>query len=247
MSCVVTWMFHQIHQPGTDRLARFARFLDQLMKTGPCVLPGAPLPARSSSAFCLTFDDAYVDFAHHVAPLLKERGLGAILGVPAGYIQEDAPLALEERLAVPYPQGLEAPYVHQKVPLCTWKELRALRDDMPDLHFAAHGWRHESCATSDPLVLHEALVRSKNTLEAQLNRKVDTFIYPYGACTRFSDQQASLIYPYRFRIGAASNKALEGLCYRVDADLYWPNNQMPSKLEKVRWQCSRMWNRARRR
>jgi peptidoglycan/xylan/chitin deacetylase (PgdA/CDA1 family) len=74
----------------------FAELLDLLAKRNDFIsvddllrrADGGPaLPRRS---LLLTFDDAYVDFAEHAWPALRERGLAAVLFVPTAYPDSEA-------------------------------------------------------------------------------------------------------------------------------------------------------------
>ena len=91
--------FHRVTQPGPDVTpgllsatpSGFAELLDVLSKRHAVISiddllkragGGPALPPRS---VLLTFDDAYVDFADHAWPALRERRMPAVLFVPTAY------------------------------------------------------------------------------------------------------------------------------------------------------------------
>jgi len=91
--------FHRVTRPGPDVVpgllsatpSGFAELLDGLARHHAVISIGDLLrradggPALPRRALLLTFDDAYVDFAEHAWPALRERGLPAILFVPTAY------------------------------------------------------------------------------------------------------------------------------------------------------------------
>lgn len=95
--------FHRVTRPGPDVVpgllsatpSGLAELLDTLTRHHAVISIGDLLrradggPALPRRALLLTFDDAYVDFAEHAWPALRERGLPAVLFVPTAY--PDAP------------------------------------------------------------------------------------------------------------------------------------------------------------
>ena len=91
--------FHRVTRPGPDVTpgllsatpSGFAELLDVLQKRHAVISIDDLLkragggPALPSRSVLLTFDDAYVDFAEHAWPALRERGLPAVLFVPTAY------------------------------------------------------------------------------------------------------------------------------------------------------------------
>jgi peptidoglycan/xylan/chitin deacetylase (PgdA/CDA1 family) len=119
-------MFHRVNDVTLGYCPDvFAKYLHYLVRNFPIVVPGEKLP-NAGIAICLTFDDAYYDFYHNVFPLLKKHQIKAVLAVPVKYIVDETSVANQTRLEVPYVQGMENPKYAQKIPFCTWNELREM-------------------------------------------------------------------------------------------------------------------------
>jgi peptidoglycan/xylan/chitin deacetylase (PgdA/CDA1 family) len=168
----------------------------------PVVLPGEALAPRRLN-LCLTFDDAYADFYAYVFPLLQEFSLRAVLGVPTAFIVESTALGLPERIAVAEKQSMQGELFRFKAPFCTWAELRLMAGSgLVEVASHSHGHVNLTLPGSDPAA--EAL-RSKTLLEQQLDRRVSTFVYPFGSVDARAHQQVTQHYAYAMRIGSALN------------------------------------------
>lgn len=219
---IITLMFHRVEdqsQPLSH--TQFARYLHYLQQHFPIVVPGDPLP-QDGIAICLTFDDGYFDFYQYVYPLLLERQIKAILAVSPYYIVENTGLSADERLAVPYPQGMQDNLHLSKVPFCTWQELQEMADSKHVL-IAAHGYKHADLSQKNANFTEE-IITSKQLLENKLQTKIAYFIYPYGKMSRFAHKLVSATYDYGFRIGSSLNQGWDQkrkMIYRIDADSLW--------------------------
>lgn len=219
---IITLMFHRVHDDSRNvSQTQFAAYLDYLTKHFPIVTPYQTLPDQPI-AICLTFDDAYFDFYHCVFPLLKKYNIKALLAVSTKYIVEDTALSALDRLSVPYPQGMENDLHQEKVPFCTWKELREMADSGL-VEMASHGHAHANLA--DPATnLAEEITYSRMLLEQKLNCVVRYFVYPYGRMTRKVHQTVTQTYEAGIRIGSSLNRGWDQknrYLYRVDADHLW--------------------------
>ena len=168
----------------------------------PIVLPGQALAPRRLN-LCLTFDDARADFYARVFPLLQEFSLRAVLAVPTAFIVASTPLGLPERMAVAEEHAMQGDVFRAKAPFCTWAELRTMADSGL-VEVASHSHRHVNVShpESDPSA--EAL-QSKTLLEQRLNRRVSTFVYPFGRVNARAHQAVTRHYAYTMRIGSALN------------------------------------------
>ena len=182
------------------------------------VLPGEPLPPRRLNV-CLTFDDAYADFYFRVFPLLKKHSLRAVLAVPTAFILDGTTRDPEARLAVPQLAAMQANTFREQAPFCTWPELREMQS-AGCVQMASHSHHHPDMRRPDTDVDFECL-HSRQLLETNLGRSVDTFVYPYGSVNARAHQSVSRHYQYGIRVGAAFNHAWQPrhqpLC-RVGAD-----------------------------
>lgn len=246
MTKIISLMFHRVNDPslGYDP-QQFARYLEYLINNFPIVCPNSFLPANKVAIF-LTFDDAYFDFYQHVYPLLKQYNIRALLAVPSQYIVEDTKLSPATRLAVPYPQGMDAITCIEKVPFCTWRELKEMADSGHVL-MASHSYSHVNLC--DPTVnITQELLTSKKQLEEKLGTSVDYFVYPYGKMNRRIHRQVRKIYRYGIRIGSALNKGWDHpqqFIYRIDAERLWPTH-LPLTSTLINKLTFKYWiNRAR--
>lgn len=227
---IITLMFHRVNdQTSTLSANQFSQYLAYLVKHFPIVVPGDPLPA-TPYAICLTFDDAYYDFYHHVYPLLKLHQIKALLAVPVKYIIEKTDLSSHSRLSIPYPQGMESPIYEQKVPFCTWQELREMAKSNRVL-MASHGFAHANLADKKTNILEE-IEYSKRKLEHELAIPIRHFVYPYGKMNLRVHKVVCQHYDYGIRIGSALNIGWEHrnhFIYRIDAEQLYTDNKPISK------------------
>lgn len=223
---ILCLMFHRVNDPVSQcDPDQFAQYLKYLIHHFPITTPDLPLP-RAPLAVMLTFDDAYFDFYDTVFPLLKYHRVPALLAVSTKYILDTTSVTSEQRLAVPYPQGMENDRYQQDAPFCTWQEITEMAHS-PYVTMASHGHAHANFL--DPATdLHEEIVVSKNILETRLNRKIHYLVYPYGKMNATIHQRVREHYRYGVRIGGAVNCGWDhrrGQLYRIDADLLWKQNR----------------------
>lgn len=221
---ILVLMYHQIADPNQpESLALFRRHLQELAYHYPNVVPGDPLTKRKLN-ICLTFDDAYYDFYHHVYPLLKEFNLKALLGIPTERIKSNTAIPAEERLTIAYPEGLNLSVAERKTPLCTWDEIADMVNSgyvLPASHSHTHANLLEPTSHLDTEIIY-----SKQEIYNRLGTYPDTFIYPFGKMNRQLQKKVQSHYPYSMRIGSALNlnwAQRDGLLYRIDADTLWKN------------------------
>ena len=156
---------------GTARFRRICRMLRRGFRVVPLAelfrlhRSGGVFPSRTVA---LSFDDCYRDnlFA---ARVLAEHGLPAAFFIPTGYIGTDRVFAWDRGI--------------KRMPNLTWDDVRAM---------AALGFDVGSHSVSHPnmgeLSLDEAraeLAESKAAIEAQLDRPVRWFAYPFGGPSHF--------------------------------------------------------------
>lgn len=244
---IITLMFHRIHDDSQNyHHKQFSNYLSYLKQHYPIVTPGDALPAKGV-AICLTFDDAYFDFYQYVYPLLRQHQTKAILAVSPRFIVDTTDKSADERLAVPYPEGMQGNLHETKVPFCTWEELKEMAQT-PHVLIASHGYQHENLADHQSNFTQE-ISTSKGILEKKLGTKVDYFIYPYGKMSRFAHRMVSQTYDYGFRIGSSLNQGWDQkrkMIYRIDADPLW-TQMRPIDNRLIRQLSLKYWlNRLRR-
>lgn len=118
------------------------------------------LPERTAM---VTFDDGYASMLHNAAPVLEEFDAPGVLFVPTDYVghtnifdQDNEP---EERM-------------------CTWDELRELRDRGWSIQ--SHSKTHATFSSLTPDARRIELEEPKAQLEEELETRIDGFAFPYG-------------------------------------------------------------------
>jgi len=236
---ILTLMFHRVNDLNLFCPQLFATYLSYLVKNFPIVIPDQPLP-DAPLAICLTFDDAYFDFYHHVYPLLLTHQIKALLGVSPGYIIDQTPKAPLIRLKVPYPLGMDKDQA-ENVPLCTWAELREMAKSQHVI-VAAHGFMHANLAAKST-DLYQEIVHAKALLQSQLGQPIRYFIYPFGKMTRQVQRKVGHHYDYGIRIGNALNLGWPKkgqLIYRINADPLW-QQQRPIDQKLIKKLTHHYW------
>ena len=209
-------MYHHIGEgPYSNGLTMLKEHLVFLKDNYPNLLPGDTLSPEKLSV-CLTFDDAPFNFFHYVFPLLMELRLRAIVAVPTRFIVEKTNLSPNLRLRVPHDEAMEGDVYKEKVPFCTWEELRQMVLSSA-VEVASHSHNHFNMSEKAVDRTTE-VISSKQLIEDRLPQKVSTFIYPFGKVNRSVHEIVKQEYPYAMRIGNAFNENWGDLLYRVNAD-----------------------------
>jgi peptidoglycan/xylan/chitin deacetylase (PgdA/CDA1 family) len=172
-----TWIYHSVGAYSEDpyQIAvtpeRFARQLSWLHCTGlRGVSMGELLRAhaegRAAGMVGLTFDDGYADLLSEALPALERYGFTATAFIVAGRLggQNDWD-----------PDGPQKP-------LLTLEQVRLLGGSR--IEIGSHGLLHRSLPGLAPEVLEMETLRSRELLEAIVERSVTGFCYPYGAVDR---------------------------------------------------------------
>ncbi len=209
-------MYHHIGEGRySNSLTMLRAHLLFLKQNYPNVLPGDPIPPGRRSV-CLTFDDAPFNFFHYVFPLLQELKLRAVVGVPTRFIVAKTNLSPDVRLRVSYDEAMTGNVYKEKVPFCTWEELRDMVSSGAVVA-ASHSHNHVNMSDGE-IDLSAEVTQSKQILEERLPQKVSTFIYPFGKVNRSVHERVAQEYPFAMRIGNAFNENWGSLLYRVNAD-----------------------------
>ena len=124
---------------------------------GKIMLPAKPL--------VLTFDDAYVDFLEHAAPVLKSHGYPATVYAVSSLVGTTS--------------SWDAGIGPDPAPLMNAGQLREVQD--MGFTIGSHSSSHLRLAEQSDERIHSELRDSKHALEDLLGRRVDHFCYPYGS------------------------------------------------------------------
>ncbi len=193
MKLLYVCMFHRI---GCGEYANdfetFQKQLEYFDSIGHFTLPGNAL--KNGNNFCLTFDDATIDFYQVVFPFLKRSKIPSVLAVPVEYIENQE----EENRSY-----------------CSWDELLEMSQS-PYVEIASHSMTHANLKECDNLSYE--IEDSKNILEDRLETTVSTFVYPYGKMTSSIQKEVQKRYRYALRIGNSINFSWRHLLYRIPCD-----------------------------
>lgn len=121
---------------------------------------------HDADAVCLTFDDAFANFASAAWPLLRDHGLPVTLFVVAGYAG---------RRNTWDQQGYSLP----ELPLLDWPALGRLADEGVTL--GAHTVSHPDLRTLDDDALAHELAGAADRIAAETGRRPACLAYPFGA------------------------------------------------------------------
>jgi peptidoglycan/xylan/chitin deacetylase (PgdA/CDA1 family) len=171
-------MYHSVSTSGPSALARcrvapaaFEEHLQYLRESGFrsvtlqewCLAMEARRPL-SGRAVIITFDDGYRDFLTEAWPLLARYGFSATVFLVAGKVGGT--------------NEWDRQY-GEEIPLLAWDEIRGLQRE--GIEFGAHSMTHRALTIlSIEEIVHEVL-RSRTTLERNLDTHIRSFAYPYGA------------------------------------------------------------------
>jgi len=190
---LLTLLYHRL---GEGRYASSFEMLNSnfqhISKYYKTVLPGDKL-SYFKTEVCITFDDATIDFYENVYPLLKKYKLKAVLAVPVSYIERPG--------------------------YCSWSMLKEISENNL-FQIASHSYNHLNMI-KDPIDLNTEILKSKLELEKKLNKKISTFVYPYGKYSRKIHKQIKMEYKYIMRIGSSLNfgwNNFSNLIYRIPSD-----------------------------
>lgn len=182
-------MYHKVGEGKyANPLQTFAQQFAYLHEHKNIVLPGDPLAKGSN--ICLTFDDATVDFYHHIFPLLQQYELKALLAIPVDFIEKP---------------------LH-----CNWEQICEMeRSGL--VQIASHSYSHRDL-TQPGVDLKKEIIYSKRTLEDKLSAPVSTFVFPYGRWSSKLQKKVIEEYSFAMRIGSACNFSWDELLYRIPCD-----------------------------
>jgi peptidoglycan/xylan/chitin deacetylase (PgdA/CDA1 family) len=134
---------------------------------------------RASRRVVITFDDGYRDNHTHAMPLLRRYGYTATFFVVTDLIGTDR----LQRFDLEKPRQGFGPA--SSYALMNWEEVRDLAAN--GMQIGSHTCTHIVLdRTVSDSVLDAEVVKSRDEIESQLNRKADLFCYPRGR----SDQRA---------------------------------------------------------
>lgn len=164
---------------GTQRFRAICRMLRHGFHVVPVaeivrlLHAGTPLPPRMVA---ITFDDCYRDNLG-AARLLTEHGLPGCFFIPTAFVGTDT--------VFPWDQALK------RMPNLSWDDVRSLAALGHEI--GSHTVTHPNLGATTAEQTRQELVDSKRTLEAQLQRPVRWFAYPFGGPENVQQGQLGLV------------------------------------------------------
>jgi peptidoglycan/xylan/chitin deacetylase (PgdA/CDA1 family) len=153
------------------------------------------LPPRS---VLITFDDGYRDNLANALGVLQRYSYPAVLFVPIGYLDDDAPLPHEEHLAQ---RGLVNGTLR-------WDELAEL--ERGGIRIESHGISHRPLAALEVDEATREIVLSKLRLEERLGRPVRAFAYVKGSEAHYKPVHLSLLRQAGYEVAFTSVSGSNG-------------------------------------
>jgi peptidoglycan/xylan/chitin deacetylase (PgdA/CDA1 family) len=163
--------YHSIGPRRHDMTVSAADFTAQMrwLKENARVIP-LEAAVQGEHGVALTFDDGFVDNLLHAAPVLKELGFPAavfmVAGRAGGYLDNE-----------PDPE-------HGRI--MTFDELRQLA--AMGVEIGGHTMTHPHLSQSAPAEQEWEISACRRVLEAELQREVRAFAYPYGSALDYSEE-----------------------------------------------------------
>jgi len=143
-------------------------------------------PADSEKRVVITFDDGFQDFYSDAFPILQKHGFSATVFLPTGFIGRQSRM-------------------FKSAPCLTWSEVREL--SRAGIIFGSHTVTHPQLSQLPLAEVEKELRRSKDTIEQQLGRLVDSFAYPYAfpeADTAFRRQLRRILLEAGYQYGVST-------------------------------------------
>lgn len=136
----------------------------------------------------ITFDDGYLDNFEVAAPILRELQLPATFFVSTGFIGSNHVPFWDKDL--PFQPGW-----------MNWDQVRQLAADGFDI--GAHTHTHLNMGVEPTEKVAAELALCRQTLERELGRQTDLFVYPFGGRQNIRDETLALVQKAGFRCSAS--------------------------------------------
>lgn len=177
MKAIPVLMYHQVCEDGTFEpsefivsASMFRRQLQYMAEHGfwtPRIndlLSGLWHAQKSRTPVLLTFDDGYLNNYQVAFPILQEFGFTALISLVAN-----------PRI---HTNSWDTVKGIREVPLMTPQHIREMAAH--GIEFASHSYAHRSLPNLNDDELMVELVRSKETIEDLLGKRIEAMVYPYG-------------------------------------------------------------------
>ncbi|HTR81972.1 MAG TPA: polysaccharide deacetylase family protein [Bacteroidota bacterium] len=233
-------MYHHVEADKfSNSRAILEEHLKYIDKNFNVVLPGDPL-SKDRTNICLVFDDASYSFYSYVFPLLRQIKIKVLLAISPKYILDsDGGVEKTIRLSVPAEEMMRGEAYREKVPFCTWRELKEICASGV-VKAASHSYSHSNLLQTPNV--EDEITKSKKILEETLSQEINSFVYPYGQFNASIANRVRKNYRYSFAVGAGNNKTWDGvggILFRIAADDLHDPTSLFSQSNLRKYQFSR--------
>jgi peptidoglycan/xylan/chitin deacetylase (PgdA/CDA1 family) len=156
--------YHAIHPEEREK---FARHLDEILKSGQPVLPFNLDDQSPGHCIAVTFDDGFENFRTNALPLLLEKKIPVTVFIPTGYMG--------------CPAGWIVCPNHKNYGLNIMSREQVAALDGQKIVVGSHSVSHPRLGTLKREKIFEELVESRKELEKIVPQKVSAIAFPYGS------------------------------------------------------------------
>jgi peptidoglycan/xylan/chitin deacetylase (PgdA/CDA1 family) len=164
---ISTYVILYYHSVAADQRARFSRQMKILVRMTTPVQLGVPFQPNPGARYSsVTFDDVFANVLEYALPEMQALRIPATFFVATGRLGQKADW---------WPEGKAER--HER--LVSEAELRRLPEPMVTI--GSHGVSHAVFPSLTEASARRELVESREMLERSLQRKIESFSFPYGA------------------------------------------------------------------
>lgn len=135
----------------------------------------------------------------------RKIGTNVLITIDDGWRNQSAILPIIQKMHIPITLYLfPSVLLFSNTSYFDRSDLETLKN-IPEISFGCHSFSHIPLVKKSPKVLEKQVVQSKALLEKMLDRKIDTFAYPYGAFDAATQLLAAQTYKLCFGVDDGPN------------------------------------------
>ncbi len=131
-------------------------------------------------------------------------GTNVLITIDDGWKNELNIIPIAQKYKVPVTIFLVPQFIDNKTNYFTSDDIEFLKK-IPEVSFGCHSYSHPVLVHKNAFFLNKEVAESRYILEKMLNRKIDTFAYPYGAFDDDAKKLAGEHYKLAFGINSGPN------------------------------------------